>query len=109
MSKHTPTPWKVLDTTGFMTSIYSQDEMTWVGNVALQGLSTGVAESNAAHIVKCVNEHEVLQAQVAELVEALEELHSLQNGPPLPSWEKLWKKAMAEAEHLIRKHTKGGE
>jgi len=53
---------------------------------------------------KLKKENEALQEQVAELVEALSGLHSLQNGAPLPTWEKPWQKVMAEAEHLIRKH-----
>jgi len=67
MSKHTPTPWEV-----------EKDELntvTKIGGITADGYAGAywldVSDEDAAHIVKCVNEHEALQEQVAELVEAL--------------------------------------
>lgn len=54
--------------------------------------------------------HALVQSLIdtKELLAALEELHAYQNGPPLPSYTEGWTKAMAEAEHLIRKHKRNG-
>ena len=80
MTKNTPTPWKITNTTGFMTAIYTEDGSKWVGTLALQGLHWSEAEANAKHIVKCVNEHEALKAEVKRCRDIIEELNLLEIG-----------------------------
>lgn len=74
--KHTPTPWKINNTTGFMTAIYTEDESKWIGNLALQGLHWSEAEANAQHIVKCIN----LIGELEEKGITLEQLEKLASG-----------------------------
>ena len=51
-------------------------------------------------------ENETMNARIAELLDALEELMDWQNGPPLSSlkWLEGWGNAMAEAERLLAYH-----
>jgi capsule polysaccharide export protein KpsE/RkpR len=46
-------------------------------------------------------EKEALRAENTRLKEALEDLMSYQNGPPLVSYEKGWTAAMQKAEELL--------
>jgi len=39
-----------------------------------------------------------------ELVDVLSRLYSLQNGPPLYSYEKEWQEAMKDARAILHKH-----
>jgi len=43
-------------------------------------------------------------ADLTELVEGLRLLHDNQNGCPLPSYEKDWNKAMADAQRLLAEY-----
>lgn len=47
------------------------------------------------------NERDALAASHKELVEALEQLMSFQNGPPLPTYEKGWNKGMEMGQEAL--------
>lgn len=66
MSKHTP--WR------YGEQYADNGETEWIAIVDDEGnlIAKHIEEQTAEHIVKCVNEHEALKAQVRELVEALE-------------------------------------
>jgi hypothetical protein len=57
-------------------------------------------------MAKLIAENETMNARIAELLDALEELMDWQNGPPLSSlkWLEGWGNAMAEAERLLAYH-----
>lgn len=64
-------------------------------------------EWNAA-VVFYLSGYDDLAARVAEsdatasaLRSCLADLHAVQNGPPLPSYEGAWRRAMDEAERLL--------
>ena len=49
-------------------------------------------------------EIEQLKTDKIALLDTLENLHALKNGPPLLSQLQEWKETVAEAERLINKH-----
>lgn len=62
----------------------------------------------AKDAVQFQDERDALAARVAEsdatasaLRSCLADLHAVQNGPPLPSYEGAWRRAMDEAERLL--------
>lgn len=59
-----------------------------------------------ADMAKLIAENETMNARIAELLDALEELMDWQNGPPLSSykWVTGWGDAMATAERLLVVH-----
>ena len=61
---------------------------------------------SSADMAKLIAENETMNARIAELLDALEELMDWQNGPPLSSdkWVTGWGDAMATAERLLVVH-----
>ena len=57
-----------------------------------------MSERLCRHWVGCWRVHQKCAVAACEqLVDALRALHDVQNGPPLPTWEKDWNEAMAKA------------
>lgn len=44
------------------------------------------------------------RAKLSVVLAALRNLHDMQNGPPLVSWEKDWRAAMDEATNVLSAH-----
>ena len=49
-----------------------------------------------------VDERDEAAEAIIELTECLRELHDLQNGPPLPSFEERWSRCMGKAAQLLK-------
>lgn len=65
-----------------------------------------VCGRSSADMAKLIAENKTMNARIAELLDALEELMDWQNGPPLSSakWVEGWGNAMATAERLLVVH-----
>lgn len=65
-----------------------------------------VCGRSSADMAKLIAENKTMNARIAELLDALEELMDWQNGPPLSSckWITGWGDAMENAERLLVVH-----
>lgn len=60
-----------------------------------------MSDNQAYMLDRRESEIAALRAEIAALKDALEELVSHQNGPPLPTWAEGWQAAMDKAERLL--------
>lgn len=66
-TKHTPTPWEVV------VAPSGTPDITDAKGQVVAAVFGGKADSNAAHIVKCVNMHDELLERLRELMELTED------------------------------------
>jgi len=81
MNKHTPTPWHVGELNGSGIQICHSDNSPGAISKNLAVVTARQtwlkeAEANAAHIVRCVNSHDALVAQMINALELIELLRA---------------------------------